>query len=905
MTKDMGTHMGATKTSWNILAVDTSTDMLACALGRVNLPAPGERISGAGCPEGASSLEIVASADHLCRRQANVELVPTVDALLAEAGLTRADVDAVLCGTGPGSFTGVRIGVAAAKGLACGLRVPLHGTSTLDAVAWVAWAGGVRGLLGVVGDAMRKEVYPGLYRLTEEGVERQFASETVCKVPVAVEAWAQRSDHDEIQLSGDGLKKYRAAFEQAGFSRFVDENLWHPTGEGLLRAAAITVPHLLRSPESRVFQYASTPGALQLRHRDAAEGDPVETAASFQAVPTVSASSQDAPTAPTAWQMQGAVSHASDPATPQLPRCGASSAGDPALVLPIYTRLSDAEENERIRLGIAEPASVRVTGVDDELGDIHVQQRPMSVNDLAAVAELEARAFDPASGHSPWTQAMFADEYSAPGRTWWVIHDQGTIVGFAGGLVIDGNLEVLDVAVDPSRRRQGLAKRLLSRIAYDAQMLGARTSTLEVACDNEAARRLYEQVGYEQVGVRKAYYGHAADGTPRDGLTMKASLPLAIDVEADEPEPRPAERVWPPVERPRDPEELAALEAAGDLVLAIESSCDETAIAIIDAAGELRANVVSTQIDFHARFGGVVPEIASRKHTEAIVGVYEEAMAQAAASLGLASGPLRPQELAAVGVTQGPGLVGALVVGVAFAKGLAWAADKPLVCVNHLEGHLYANLFETPDLEPPFMASLLSGGHTMLVHVRAWGDYEVLGQTLDDAVGEAFDKVAKALGLGYPGGPVISRLAAKGNPRAIDFPRAMLHSHDYRFSLSGLKTAVITYIQQENAAGRPIDLPDLAASFQAAVIDVQVAKALTACKQFGVHDFCAGGGVTANPALREAFTRELGKRRIRVTLPPRSACTDNAAMIALVAKGKLERGETSPLTADADPNMGL
>ena len=548
---------------------------------------------------------------------------------------------------------------------------------------------------------------------------------------------------------------------------------------------------------------------------------------------------------------------------------------------------------------------MRVTGVDDDLGDIHVQQRPMSVNDLAAVADLEARAFDPASGHKAWTQAMFADEYAQPGRTWWVIHDQGTIVGFAGGLIVDGNLEVLDVAVDPDRRRQGLAKRLLSRIAYDAQMLGARTSTLEVARDNAAARALYEQVGFEVVGVRKAYYGRAADGAPRDALTMKASLPLAIDVEADEPEPRPAERVWPPVEPERTAQERAALQAAGDLVLAIESSCDETAIAIIDAAGELRANVVSTQIDFHARFGGVVPEIASRKHTEAIVGVYEEAMAQAGASLGLATGPLRPEELAAVGVTQGPGLVGALVVGVAFAKGLAWAADKPLVCVNHLEGHLFANLFETPDLEPPFVASLLSGGHTMLVHVRAWGDYKVLGQTLDDAVGEAFDKVAKALGLGYPGGPVISRLAAKGNPKAIDFPRAMLHSHDYRFSLSGLKTAVITYIQQENAAGRPINLPDLAASFQAAVIDVQVSKALTACKQFGVREFCAGGGVTVNPALREAFARELGKRRIRVTLPPRSACTDNAAMIALVAKRKLECGETSPLTADADPNMGL
>ena len=221
--------------------------------------------------------------------------------------------------------------------------------------------------------------------------------------------------------------------------------------------------------------------------------------------------------------------------------------------------------------------------------------------------------------------------------------------------------------------------------------------------------------------------------------------------------------------------------------MAIESSCDETAVAIIDAAGRMLANQVSTQIDFHARFGGVVPEIASRKHVEVIVGVVDAALEEAAASLGLAD-PVAPGELAAVGVTQGPGLVGALVVGVAFAKGFAFAAGKPLIAVNHLEGHLYANLLTTPDLEPPFIFTLVSGGHTMLVHVRAWGDYEVLGETLDDAVGEAFDKVAKALGLGYPGGPIISRLAEDGDPKAIDFPRAMMHSHDYRFSLSGLKT---------------------------------------------------------------------------------------------------------------------
>ena len=244
-------------------------------------------------------------------------------------------------------------------------------------------------------------------------------------------------------------------------------------------------------------------------------------------------------------------------------------------------------------------------------------------------------------------------------------------------------------------------------------------------------------------------------------------------------------------------------------------------------------------------------------------------------------------------------------MGIAFAKGLAAGSDLPLIGVDHLEGHLFANLFETPDLRPPFVASLVSGGHTMLVHVRDWGDYEVLGQTIDDAVGEAFDKVAKALGLGYPGGPVISKLAARGNKKAIHFPRAMMHSGDYSFSLSGLKTSVITYINNENKAGRPINLPDLAASFEAAVIDVQVAKAVDAVRQTGAKDFCVGGGVAANPQLREAYKRRFGHMGVRVTVPPLSACTDNAAMIALVAKRRFDRGELSDLHMDADPNMSL
>ena len=798
-----------------VLALDTSTDMLACAVGEC---APG--LLGAGLdkesPAGAT-VGVLASGDHPCRRQANVELLATATDALAQAGHTMADVAAVLVGRGPGSFTGVRIGVSTAKGLACGLGCPLYGASTLDAVAWGAWGAGVRGLVGVVGDAMRHEIYPGLYQVDDAGARRLFEVEVVSKAPDVAAAWASRADCGSITLTGDGLRKYRALFEAAGLMRVADEGCWFPTGEGILRAASA--------------------------------------------------------------------------------RCSAAGSGDPALVLPVYTRLSDAEENEAARLGIPAPYTLSSTGCDDALADRHLQLRPMNVGDVSFVEMLEREVFAP-SHHVPWSERAFVNELAEPGHIWWVAHDEGTIVGFAGGVMAGGEVQIRDVAVRADRRGEGIAARLLARVAYDAQMLGATTSSLEVDVDNDAARALYAQLGFSEVGRRRDYYGKG-----HDALVLTATLPLDTPRRDDTPDPHASVRPWPRAASPRPAASRAAIAAASPLVLAIESSCDETAMAVIDASGGLIANVVATQIDFHARFGGVVPEIASRKHTEAIVGVYEETMAQAGAHFAVDS--LEPADLAAVGVTQGPGLVGALVVGIAFAKGLAAGANLPLVGVNHLEGHLFANLFEAPHLEPPFVASLVSGGHTMLVLVRAWGSYELLGETIDDAVGEAFDKVAKALGLGYPGGPVISRLAARGNCQAIHFPRAMLHSGDYRFSLSGLKTSVITYIEAQNRAGRPIDLPDLAASFEAAVIDVQVAKAVQAVQQTGVREFCVGGGVAANPQLREAYQRRFARMGVRVTVPPPAACTDNAAMIALVARRKLGLGEVSDLRMDAEPNMSL
>ena len=325
-------------------------------------------------------------------------------------------------------------------------------------------------------------------------------------------------------------------------------------------------------------------------------------------------------------------------------------------------------------------------------------------------------------------------------------------------------------------------------------------------------------------------------------------------------------------------------------ILAFESSCDETAVAVVEDGRRVLSDAIASQADLHALYGGVVPELASRKHVEVIAVLTEKALADAGCTR---------QDIDAVAVTYAPGLVGALVVGVAFAKGAAWGADIPFIVVNHLEGHLYANKIGLEDFAPPAVVSLVSGGNTLLVSMADWGDYRVLGTTVDDAVGEAFDKVAKALGLGYPGGPVVSKFAAEGDPDAIPFPRAMLHSGDLRFSLSGLKTAVVTYINNERAAGRELNVPDICASFTAAVVDVQVAKARAALRETGAPTFCLGGGVAANPTLRAAYEQMCAEEGVRLVMPPLASCGDNAGMIAEVALDRYRAGAFSPLSTDA------
>ena len=804
------------------LAFDTANEVIAIGLGVLHAE--------------SLEVEVVASAEASAHRASNAQLLPRIDALLAEQGVARGELACIVVGRGPGSFTGVRIAMATAKGVASALGVGLVGVSSLDAVAWNAQVAGVRGPLAVVADAMRKEVYPVRYQLTDEDACRLGADRVVKAEAAAAELVAHATETPHPAVTGDALAKYADLFAPAGEA--LPSELWAPTGRGLLRA-------------------------LQAAWR-AGEADPFD-----------------------------AARH------------------NPAFALPVYTRLSDAEENERIRLAKNDPKNLAAGVQDvaprrDQRASMHdtailnarpaadgIVYKPLDAAHAAAVAALEAQVM----GSDAWNEHLVADELPRPDRVWWAAYDGEQLLGYAGGWVVDGQVQILKVGVDPAQRRRGIARELLARVAADARDLGAATCSLEVRAGNAGAQAFYEALGFHALGTRPRYY---SDG--EDALIMEGPLPLAphdvagmqlqVDAaraEASRKEASRTESACPAVARP--------------LILAIESSCDETAAAIVDGDGNLVADIVASQVDFHARFGGVVPEIASRKHIEAICGVCDECLDVAADHLGLAR--LTWTDLDAVAVTYAPGLMGALVVGVAFAKGAAWGAGKPFIGVNHLEGHLYANKIGAPDFEPPAVVSLVSGGNTMLVHMRGWGDYETLGATIDDAVGEAFDKVAKALGLGYPGGPVISRQAALGNPDAIAFPRAMMHSGDLRFSLSGLKTAVVTYINNERAAGREPHVPDVAASFQQAVVDVQVKKAEMALRQTGARTFCLGGGVAANPVLRDAYQELCERLHVRLTLPPLSACGDNAGMIALVALDRFRAGKFYPLDADAQAHANL
>ena len=334
----------------------------------------------------------------------------------------------------------------------------------------------------------------------------------------------------------------------------------------------------------------------------------------------------------------------------------------------------------------------------------------------------------------------------------------------------------------------------------------------------------------------------------------------------------------------------------GVTILAIESSCDETAAAVVKNGREVLSNVIYSQIDLHTLYGGVVPEIASRKHMDKINQVTAKALEDSHLTL---------KEIDAIAVTYGPGLVGPLLVGVSFAKAMAYAANLPIVGGHHIEGHISAKYIANPELEPPFVCLVVSGGHTHLVKVSDYGQYEIIGKTEDDAAGEAFDKVARAIGLGYPGGPKIDKVSKEGNPQAIAFPRAKVGGNVYDFSFSGLKSAVLNYLNTQAMNGEAVVTEDVAASFQQAVIDVLVGHSMEAIDTYHIDKFAIAGGVASNSGLRQAFEEACAKKNVSFFMPPPILCTDNAAMIGAAAYYEYIKGVRHSLDLNAVPNLKL
>lgn len=332
------------------------------------------------------------------------------------------------------------------------------------------------------------------------------------------------------------------------------------------------------------------------------------------------------------------------------------------------------------------------------------------------------------------------------------------------------------------------------------------------------------------------------------------------------------------------------------IILAIESSCDETSAAVVVNGRDVLSNIIASQIDTHKKFGGVVPEVASRMHIEVINSVVSEALKVANKTL---------DDIDAIAVTYGPGLVGALLVGLQYAKGLAYSLKKPLIGVNHIEGHISANFIEHKNLKPPFVCLVVSGGHTFIVHVKDYGNYEIIGETRDDAAGEAYDKVARSLGLGYPGGPKIDKLSKEGNEDAIKFPRANFHDNTLDFSFSGVKSAVLNYLNKMEMKNEKINKADVAASFQKAVVGVLTDNVIKTCKIKKIDKIAIAGGVASNSALRESLIKEGKKRNINVLFPSPILCTDNAAMIGSAAYFEFLRGNVASMDLNAKPNLRL
>lgn len=745
------------------IAFDTSNEVVCVGLGKVS----------------QASIEFIDESIVSANRCSNQLLLTLIDKLLKSNNVAKESLSVIGVGRGPGSFTGVRIAIATAKGLCFARSIPAVGISTLDCIAQNAYLSGYRGDLQVVADAMRKEIYPARYKITDLGIERKSA-DCVIKADKFFETFDR-----SVPLAGDGLVKFA---DLAGSATLLEESLWYPSGKSLLSL---------------------------------------------------------------------------------MPGMNFEDAGQ---LLPIYTRLSDAEEAEREKLK-NNTARNLTSGVQGESSEVEI--RPCRSDDAKKLASLESVNFST----DCWSDEQFSDDLRRDDRIWYKAVKGAEIVGYAGVLVSQGSADLLKVCVSESTRRQHIATDLLVQIFDDLRNLSIKQVHLEVRESNNPARCFYEKLGFEKIGKRSNYFGK------EDAICYKLKIENFKNGQA----------TFEKTEK--NGQAFIKCQYKHPLIMAFESSCDETAGAIVDASGNILSSVISSSASFHARFGGVVPEIASRKHVEVISQVAEETL--------LTSG-LALADIDAIAVTNRPGLVGSLVVGCAFAKAASWATDKPLIFVDHLEGHLYANKLAQGSIEFPAVASLISGGNTMLVKVNNWGDYEVLGGTIDDAVGEAYDKVAREFGLPYPGGPQISKLAEQGDASQIDLPRPLLHSHDLRMSLSGLKTAVILATEdvkkKNNGELSYQDMCNICASFEKSVSDVQVAKAKDACKKVGAKTFCFGGGVAANKNLRGEYLKMCEELRIHFIVSPLNLCGDNAAMIGLVAQDAYSAHNFAQITGDVSAN---
>ena len=476
-----------------------------------------------------------------------------------------------------------------------------------------------------------------------------------------------------------------------------------------------------------------------------------------------------------------------------------------------------------------------------------MEYRLLEAGDLAPVMELERELFP----SDAWSESSMLSEITARSGDYLGVFNP-ELVGYAGLSTISGSFssDIQTIGVKKEFQGKGLGKELMHRLLAKAKALGSEQVMLEVRADNPGARGLYSSLCFEQVSVRKRYY----QPDDVDAIIMR-------------------------------------LEIKQPIVLGIESTCDETGVGIV-RGNRLLANALHSSMDEHSKYGGVVPEIAARAHLEAIKPTLAKALQEAGITM---------DEVDAIAVANGPGLAGAVMVGVAAAKGLAIANQKPIFAVNHLVGHVGADVLERGSVELPTIALLVSGGHTSLLLVKdLLEDVVLLGETIDDAAGEAFDKVARVLGLPYPGGPQIDKLALTGDPKAIRFPRGLTlpkdqEKHRYDFSFSGLKTAVARHVEKAESLGEVLNQADVAASFREAVVDVLLTKALWACEEFGVQRLLLGGGVVANARLREVAAQRCEKAGIELRIPRFSLCTDNGAMIAalgaqLVMAGKAPSG---------------